>query len=161
MSQYLNLTWDQFAEDTKGLGSKLATLDKQWTTVVAIARGGLVPAAIISHMFPTRRIETICITSYDDDTFQQTDLEVLTEYRSHSDDVLVIDDLADSGQTLRLVRTMLPHAHFACVYAKPRGIPATDSFFKEVSHDTWLVFPWEPAVEDQSSVDFSAAKKAL
>jgi xanthine phosphoribosyltransferase len=146
MSQYLNLSWDQFAEDTNELTKKILSLDREWTKIVAIARGGLVPATIISHQISTRWVETICINSYDDQTLQQQELEVLKEFKSHSENILVIDDLVDTGKTFKLVRQMLPHAHLACVYAKPAGIFTTDTYFKEVPNNVWLVFPWEPAI---------------
>ena len=56
---------------------------------------------------------------------------------------LVVDDLVDSGNTLKMVRDMLPKAHFATVYAKPAGRPLVDTFVTEVSQDTWIAFPWE------------------
>jgi xanthine phosphoribosyltransferase len=57
--------------------------------------------------------------------------------------VLVIDDLVDTGKTARVVRAMLPNAHFATVYAKPAGRPMVDTFVTEVSQDTWIYFPWD------------------
>ena len=57
--------------------------------------------------------------------------------------VLVVDDLVDTGATARLVREMLPKAHFATVYAKPLGRPLVDTFITEVSQDTWIFFPWD------------------
>ena len=54
-----------------------------------------------------------------------------------------MDDLVDSGTTARVVRGLLPKAHFACVYAKPAGRPVVDSFVTEVSQDTWILFPWD------------------
>ena len=56
---------------------------------------------------------------------------------------LIVDDLVDSGTTARVVRALLPKAHFACVYAKPAGRPTVDSFVTEVSQDTWILFPWD------------------
>jgi hypothetical protein len=38
---------------------------------------------------------------------------------------------------------MLPQAHFATVYAKPKGRPLVDTFVTEVSQDTWIYFPWD------------------
>ena len=58
---------------------------------------------------------------------------------------LVIDDLVDTGTTIRVVRGLLPQAHFACVYAKPAGRDAVDTFVTEVSQDTWILFPWDTA----------------
>lgn len=150
MSQYVHLSWEQFSEDTHGLGRKLQSLNKKWDTIVAIARGGLVPAAIMAHVFPVRKIETICINSYDDDTFKQHELEVLKAFRSHDENILVIDDLVDKGHTFQLVREMLPNAHLACVYGKVPGIQIADTYYKEYASSDWLVFPWEPAVENES-----------
>ena len=57
--------------------------------------------------------------------------------------VLLIDDLTDTGKTARVVREMLPEAHFATVYAKPAGTPMCHTFVTEVSQDTWIYFPWD------------------
>ena len=45
--------------------------------------------------------------------------------------------------TGRIVREMLPKAHFATIYAKPSGRPMVDTFITEVSQDTWILFPWD------------------
>ncbi len=55
--------------------------------------------------------------------------------------ILVVDDLVDTGATVKVVREMLPNAHFATVYAKPLGRPVVDTFVTEVSQDTWIYFP--------------------
>ena len=57
--------------------------------------------------------------------------------------LLVVDDLTDTGKTASQVRAMLPKAHFAAVYAKPKGVPVIDTFVTEVSQDTWIYFPWD------------------
>ncbi|HBM12081.1 MAG TPA: xanthine phosphoribosyltransferase, partial [Rhodospirillaceae bacterium] len=56
---------------------------------------------------------------------------------------LIVDDLVDTGNTAKIVREMLPKAHFATVYAKPAGRPLVDTFVTEVSQDTWILFPWD------------------
>lgn len=143
MPNYLTLSWNQFEDDTHQLCDKLLACDKKWNAIVAIARGGLVPATILSHRLSIHWLDTICINSYDDDTFSQKNLEVLKELKNDSQNILVVDDLVDTGDTFRLVRQMLPNAHFSCVYAKPAGISSTDVYSLEVPTDTWLVFPWE------------------
>jgi xanthine phosphoribosyltransferase len=57
--------------------------------------------------------------------------------------MLIVDDLVDTGATARVVREMLPGAHFATVYAKPKGREMVDTFITEVSQDTWIFFPWD------------------
>ena len=56
---------------------------------------------------------------------------------------IVIEADVDTGATARVVREMLPKAHFATVYAKPAGRPLVDTFITEVSQDTWIYLPWD------------------
>ena len=105
------------------------------------------PAAIISRELGIRLIETVCIASYHDYT-EQGDLKVLKEISSDllandGSGVLIVDDLTDTGKTAAIVRAMMPKAHFATVYAKPKGRPMIDTFVTEVSQDTWIYFPWD------------------
>ena len=69
-----------------------------------------------------------------------------------SEEVLVIDDLVDTGTTAKVVRALLPKAHFATVYAKPQGRPMVDTFVTEVSQDTWIFFPWDTGLTFQAPI---------
>lgn len=144
------VSWDQFHRDARALAWRLNAAGP-FTALVCITRGGLVPAAIVARELGVRIIETVCIVSYDDEK-RQGELQVLkgvAEQVAKLGDgagVLVIDDLVDTGATARLVRDMLPKAHFATVYAKPLGRPLVDTFITEVSQDTWIYFPWDTAL---------------
>ncbi|MCD6074256.1 MAG: hypothetical protein K0Q70_1139, partial [Rhodospirillales bacterium] len=59
---------------------------------------------------------------------------------------LVVDDLVDTGVTMRATRELLPEAHVAAIYAKPKGMPFVDSFVHEVPQSTWIHFPWDTDV---------------
>ena len=113
--------------------------------IIAITRGGLVPAAIIARELEIRVIDTISVASYDEKA--QGELQVLkpTQDVADGEGWLIIDDLVDTGKTARAIRDLLPAAHFATVYAKPEGRPLVDSFVTEVSQDTWIYFPWDLA----------------
>jgi len=112
-----------------------------WKGMVAITRGGLVPASIIARELEIRLIDTVCISSYD---FQeQGQSRILKSPAIDSSGLLLVDDLVDTGQTARIVKDLLPEAHFATVYAKPAGRPLVDTFITEVSQDTWILFPWD------------------
>ena len=54
-----------------------------------------------------------------------------------------MDDLVDTGETIKALRPKLPNAHYATVYAKPDGRDQVDTFITEVSQDTWIYFPWD------------------
>ncbi|MGL4490080.1 MAG: xanthine phosphoribosyltransferase [Rhizobiaceae bacterium] len=141
------VTWDQFHRDARALAWRLAGLEKKFESMVVITRGGLVPAAIICRELGIRMIETVCIASYHEYS-EQGELHVLKEVtpallENDGEGVLIIDDLTDTGKTAAIVRAMMPKAHFATVYAKPKGRPLVDTFVTEVSQDTWIYFPWD------------------
>ncbi|PDT81893.1 xanthine phosphoribosyltransferase [Sinorhizobium sp. BJ1] len=141
------VSWDQFHRDARALAWRLADNGQEWRAMVCITRGGLVPAAIISRELNIRMIETVCIASYHDyDTQGQMKLlkGISPEIaRDGGEGVLIVDDLTDTGKTAAEVRAMLPKAHFAAVYSKPKGRPMVDTFVTEVSQDTWIYFPWD------------------
>ena len=134
------VSWEELHRHSKALAWRLVE-SGPWTGVVAVTRGGLVPAAIIARELEIRLIDTICIASYDDKA--QGELTILKEVPGDGAGWLIVDDLVDTGKTAQAVRDILPKAHFATVYAKPAGRPMVDSFVTEVSQDTWILFPWD------------------
>ena len=144
------VSWDQFHRDARALAWRLSTAGP-FEAVVAITRGGLVPAAVVARELGIRVIETICVASYDYDKQGTISiLKTVSEKIVGSDKgagVLIIDDLVDTGATARVVREILPKAHFATVYAKPLGRPLVDSFVTEVSQDTWIYLPWDMGLQ--------------
>ncbi len=151
------VSWDQFHRDARALAWRLHAAGP-FDAVVCITRGGLVPAAIVARELNVRVIETICIASYHD--YQnQGELRVMkgvapeiTSMRGEGKGVLIVDDLVDTGKTARVVRELLPAAHFATVYAKPMGRPLVDTFITEVSQDTWIYFPWDTGLAFQPPI---------
>ena len=143
------VSWDQFHRDARALAWRLA--DKgPFEAIVCITRGGLVPAAIVARELDLRLVETVCVASYHDYT-SQGELKILKSVapsvmaigNGRGKGVLLIDDLTDTGKTAKIVREILPDAHFATVYAKPAGAPMCHTFVTEVSQDTWIYFPWD------------------
>ena len=117
--------------------------------MVAITRGGLVPAAIVARELNIRVIDTISVKSYDNQDQKQAQVIKAPQdvLMGDGSGILVIDDLVDSGKTLELVRKLYPKAHFATIYAKPHGRPQVDTYITEVSQDTWIFFPWDMALQ--------------
>ncbi|MFD1704952.1 xanthine phosphoribosyltransferase [Methylopila henanensis] len=156
------VSWDQFHRDARALAWRLAGEARAtggFDAIVAITRGGLVPAAIVARELDIRLIETVCVASYHDYK-TQGGLQVLkgVEERvanirgGEGAGVLIVDDLVDTGGTAKVVRAMLPKAHFATVYAKPMGRPLVDTFVTEVSQDTWIYFPWDMGLSFQPPI---------
>ncbi|AQZ53242.1 MULTISPECIES: xanthine phosphoribosyltransferase [Martelella] len=157
------VSWDQFHRDARALAWRLAGLEQTFTAIVCVTRGGLVPSAIISRELEIRLIETVCIASYHDYTDQGETLllkGISEELKKNGGEgVVIIDDLTDTGNTAREVREMLPKAHFACLYAKPQGVPMVDTFVTEVSQDTWIYFPWDMGFTYQAPIKKAPSDK--
>jgi len=154
------VSWDQFHRDARALAWRLSAAGP-FRAVVAVTRGGLVPAAIVARELGIRVVETVCVASYEYD--RQGEIQVLKGIgeavagAESGAGVLIVDDLVDTGATARVVREMLPKAHFATVYAKPAGRPLVDTFITEVSQDTWIYLPWDmhltfaPPIRDKAT----------
>jgi xanthine phosphoribosyltransferase len=134
------VTWEELHRNAKALAWRLLE-SGPFKGIIAVTRGGLVPAAIVARELDIRLIDTVCITSYAE--FDQGKLTVLKTVPGDGTGWLIVDDLVDTGSTARKVRELLPKAHFATIYAKPLGRPLVDSFITEVSQDTWILFPWD------------------
>jgi xanthine phosphoribosyltransferase len=156
------VSWDQFHRDARALAWRLNSAGP-FVAIVAITRGGLVAAAIVARELGVRVIDTVGVASYDHQA--QGDVTVL---KTVSDAVLrlgggtgkgilIVDDLVDTGRTARVVRDLMPQAHFATVYAKPMGRPLVDSYITEVSQDTWIFFPWDTGLSFQPPIRDGAA----
>lgn len=148
VNKHFPVSWEELHRNARALAWRL--IEKgPWKGIIAVTRGGLVPAAIIARELELRLIDTVCVSSYDHQN--QREAHVLKGVDSagagDGEGWLIIDDLVDTGNTAQIVRKMLPKAHFATVYAKPAGRPLVDSFITEVSQDTWIHFPWDIALQ--------------
>jgi xanthine phosphoribosyltransferase len=140
--RYYTVTWDQLHRDARALAWRLMDAGP-WTGIVAVTRGGLIPAAIIARELECRLIETVSVVAYEDEALGEPRVTKAPTAAGDGTGFLLIDDLVDTGATSRVVRSLLPNAHFATVYAKPAGKAEVDTFITEVSQDTWILFPWD------------------
>jgi xanthine phosphoribosyltransferase len=145
--KHFPVSWDEFHRDARALAWRLAGAGP-FEAIVAVTRGGLVPAAIVARELGIRVIETVCVASYNHVSQGELRLlkgvaESIVSLGGGGQGVLIVDDLVDTGKTAKMVREILPRAHFAAVYAKPMGRPLVDTFITEVSQDTWIFFPWD------------------
>jgi xanthine phosphoribosyltransferase len=184
--KFFPVSWDQFHRDARALAWRLSGAGP-FTAVVAVTRGGLVPAAIVARELGIRVIETVCVASYG--TGPAKGIEAETSHgelrvlkgvarevvllaaggrqgqgqgprpgpgqghgQNQGQGLVIVDDLVDTGKTARIVRDLIPRAHFATVYAKPMGRPLVDTFITEVSQDTWIYFPWDTGLAFQPPI---------
>lgn len=147
------LTWAAFGEAARELAAMVVT-DFEPDVVVAVARGGLVPAGAVSYALGTKAIGTLNVEFYTDIEQTLPDPVVLPPLLDSAAlaglKALVVDDVADSGRTLALVldlvRSYGADARSAVLYAKPTSSIEPDYVWRRTG--LWITFPWsaEPPV---------------
>ncbi|WP_087024929.1 xanthine phosphoribosyltransferase [Thaumasiovibrio subtropicus] len=143
MSNKFVITWDNMQVYTRQLAEKQLPAD-QWKGIIAVSRGGLVPAAILARELGIRYVDTVCISSYDHD--HQRDMKVLKQAEGDGEGFLVVDDLVDTGGTAEVIRNMYPKAKFITVCAKPAGKHLVDEYVVDIPQDTWIEQPWDMGI---------------
>ena len=141
-SRSIKIGWDALHRDTVMLSHRLKSKGP-FHGIIAVARGGLVPAAIVARELDCRLVDTVCIVSYDDRVQREGEVMVLKPVEGDGTGWLIVDDLVDTGKTFRELRRMLPKAHYATVYVKPGGADVVDTTVIPIEQDIWLVFPWD------------------
>ena len=142
MVEKIYIKWDEFHQDVKFLCDKIKKIG-EFDKIVAISRGGLIPSGIIAYELNIRNSAVINIATYVGAEHLKLDEVSNPEHVGKVDEkTLIIDDLADSGQTFSVMRRQFPKGIYVTVYAKPKGKEEVDVFARELS-DNWIVFPWE------------------
>lgn len=141
------ISWVELHRDSRYL-SEILHAKGPWKGIIAVTRGGLVPAALVARELDIRLVDTICVTSYDAGAAGaaaqvQGQVQLLKGVQGDGEGFLLIDDLVDTGRTAQSVRQLLPKAYFATLYAKPAGRPIVDTFVKEFKQSKWIHFPWD------------------
>ena len=136
------VSWEELHRNSKALAWRLSEM-QPYKGIIAVTRGGLVPAAIVARELDIRLIDTVCVLSYNQKTKGEVNVLKESAIANNGKDWLIVDDLVDTGETIKAIRLNLPKAHYATVYAKPSGREQVDTFITEVSQDTWIYFPWD------------------
>ncbi|GAA1471566.1 phosphoribosyltransferase [Corynebacterium felinum] len=152
------LTWEGFGDANRELAQTIADSGFDPEIIIAVARGGLVPAGALSYSLGVKLSDAMNVEFYTDVHQTLPDpilLEPLLDTNSiRGKRLLVVDDVADSGRTLALVIELLKEqgaeVKTACIYAKSRTIVQPDFVWKHT--DEWIVFPWsaQPPVTPRS-----------
>ena len=150
------LSWDELHRDSRTLAKRLLKQqagNTPWKGIISIARGGLIPGAILARELDLRIVDTLCIASYEHD--KQGEVSVLKSIEGNGAGFLLVDDLVDTGTTAKVATALLPEATFVTLYAKPAGQPLAEMFVRSFPQDTWLHFPWDSQLEGE---DFSYSR---
>ena len=151
------VSWEELHRNSRALAWRLLEMDT-FKGIVAVTRGGLVPAAIVARELDIRLIDTVCVKSYNKKSKGSVNVLKDATAAGTGKNWLIVDDLVDTGETVKSIRLTLPDAHYATVYAKPSGREQVDTFITEVSQDTWIYFPWDMEMKPAPTI-FERANK--
>ena len=136
------VSWDDVQNHCRGLARKILMRDKPFTKMLVITRGGMFPAGILARELEIRQIENICIDTYDLQKIKRPTL-LKAPSAEFCRDVLIVDDLADTGATLKIIRGMVEDSLIVTIFAKPAGESLVDLFHEQVAQNVWVRFPWD------------------
>jgi len=140
MNEWETINFEQIVERCRLLARELKK--NNFTKIVAVTRGGLVPAALLAQFLNIREIGTISLVSYDEKK-QNGALKCLHQPNFAIDgQTLFVDDLFDSGNTYRYLKDNYPQAKVAVLYNK-NSEAVLDFPAENKRAGVWLIFPWE------------------
>ncbi|OGK38341.1 hypothetical protein A3F03_02115 [Candidatus Roizmanbacteria bacterium RIFCSPHIGHO2_12_FULL_41_11] len=142
--KFIKISWTQFAKDCISLTKRLE--DKKIDKIVAITRGGLVVARILSDLLDVP-ISHITIASYAN--LQQQKVPRVTEASSnnyHGQTILITDEVSDTGHTFKRALSYFENLSVGRIYTlatyiKPKTIYTPDFYQRTIN--AWIIFPYE------------------
>ena len=150
----MNLTWDEVDESVKKilgyLEEQAVVRASQHYTLVGIARGGLIPMAILSNKLPDLPYEIIELSSrhtgVDDENFRRMVFNAVEKLPDGP--CIFIDDICDTGKTFGTLYNFIGEAddYYVCLVKKtPSNFePDFSAIVMDVSQrEEWVIFPWE------------------
>ena len=154
------LTWEGFGSASRELTQQILDSGFAPDILLSITRGGLLPAGAIAYAMDTKNLHIINVEFYTG-VGERLPMPVLLPPVPVAVDlsgqkVLIVDDVADTGETLRMVRDFcaahVAETRVAVVYEKPRSVVKADYVWRYT--DQWISFPWssEPPLVNPSGV---------
>ena len=117
-------------------------------TIIAITRGGWIPARLLSDLLEVHDLTTIRVEFYSGPS-KTREKPILTQKLSKqiaAKKILLVDDVADSGKSLQIAKNHILQKHptvvkIATLYKKPQSKIEPNYYEKIAKH--WIIFPWD------------------
>ncbi len=153
MADVLELNWDNVDFLLDCLSDELKRKSTKYDTIIALGRGGLIPAAILSYKLGILNLHNLGISTREDQgKYKETIVYQKPNNISKDSKVLVIDDINDSGRTFTAVKSILNYGYELddtnVLYVSLVQREGTEFFKNTISGNIlhtsrWLVFPWD------------------
>ena len=135
----INYPWNTIDDLVKVIAGRVGTFNP--THIVGIARGGLVPAVMLSHHL-NLPMETLGVSFRDNKATHHTKFKPIDDAR-----YLIVDDINDSGTTFKVVTDIFKNRRLqhrtAALINKEKSYFNVDFYGEMFYHDDWINFPWE------------------
>ena len=143
------ITAEQVENACLKIAQRIKARTPEACTLAAVSRGGLAPTAIVAHYLGVKDILFIRLSSYADQSRQQSQIsDTTTDNIPNLPNTYIIDDICDSGETVTYLRKKYPKAQIYTLVNKNSAIKP-DYFPLAEEQGVWVNFPWEP--EDRVS----------
>lgn len=142
-----HVSWDEIEHAVDQIVSALPHL--RWKGIVGIARGGLIPAVMLSHRLCVPTFRSYFVSTYDGmNKTGQTICDDQFFLENGGDDWLFVDDIMDTQTTANHVLDKFPRASLAVLFSHRYGLVNEANENRIIRgrvrlSDNWLVFPWE------------------
>lgn len=146
----LNITCERLIMDCKVLAKFIEMKYPMIKKLVAITRGGLFPTLMLSEFLEIKNIGSISLKSYNDGEHSNSEMQQLNNLLDetwNSENTLFVDDLFDSGNTIKFIKEKFPKALACTIYYKERSSENSNikylDFYSEKVPDIWINFFFE------------------
>ena len=160
---YVRVSWNEIHRQMRELAMWVHDLrcdGRKIDILVGVSRGGLPFAGVMARELNIKRnIETIGMSSYRGESqsevriHKQIHPDILAKIVNGGENVMVLDDLVDTGNTYRELRKVFPNALYVAIYSKPQGEDTVDIRLLQAPQNSWVVFPWDAIDGDPVAVD--------
>jgi xanthine phosphoribosyltransferase len=141
----LYYTWQDFEDDCRSLAGQIKEDKVEYKQIVAITRGGLFVAGLLSQFLELVPIETVSVHSYHGR--EQKEMKIIKGDTSKMpitfSPVIICDDVVDTGNTAELVKKMYPNSKMVSLHYKSKNSPSIKPDYFIEDTDKWIIYPWE------------------
>jgi len=164
--EQLRMSWEELGTGSRTLAEQVAADDFRPDFILGISRGGLLVGGALAYALGVKNTFTMSVEFYTG-IDERLEMPMILPPIPHLVDlhearVLIADDVADTGQTLVLVKDFLEgkvgEVRIAVLYEKPRSVVQSEYVWERT--DRWIVFPWSADDPLESPLAAQAARAA-